>query len=74
VIETTYREHRPVTLIIEAFGMETEEYREAKDKTVPRMKHLGPIFGIFPKDLAEANAADTAKRLQKWVIDQIHHA
>jgi hypothetical protein len=74
MIEATYREHRPVTLIIEAFGMETEEYRKAKDKTVPRMKHLGPIFSLFPEDLAEANAPGTAKRLQDWVISQIRHA
>ncbi|MBO9111893.1 MULTISPECIES: hypothetical protein [Rhizobium/Agrobacterium group] len=74
VIEATYKERKPVTLIIEAFGMEIEKYREAKDKTVQRMKHLGPIFGIFPEDLAEANASSTAKRLQDWVIDQIRHA
>lgn len=71
VMEASYKEHEPVTLIIEAFGMETEEYREAKDKTVPRMKHLGPIFGIFPEDLTEAHAPGTAKRLQDWVIDRI---
>lgn len=71
VIEAAYGDHRPVTLIIEAFGMETEEYHEAKEKTVPRMRQLGPIFGIFPNDLAEANAAETARRLQDWVINRI---
>lgn len=74
VLEASYKDHRPTTLIIEAFGMETEEYREAKNKTVPRMKHLGPIFGIVPDDLAEANAQHTAKRLQDWVLDKVRHA
>lgn len=74
VLEATYKDLRAVTLIVEAFGMETEEYREAKNKTVPRMKHLGPIFGIFPEDLTEANASDTAKRLQDWVVDKIRRA
>lgn len=74
IVEATYKDHRPATLIIEAFGMESEEYREAKNKTVPRMKHLGPIFSIFPEDLAEANAQATAKRLQDWVIDKVRHA
>ncbi|MBY5427821.1 hypothetical protein [Rhizobium leguminosarum] len=74
ILEASYRRSRPVNLIVEAFGMETDEYREAKERTLPRMKHLGPIFGIFPKDLAEAEAADTAKRLQDWVIDQVRQA
>lgn len=71
VIDATYKGHQPKTLLIEAFGMETEEYREAKDKTVPRMKHLGPIFGIYPADLTQAHVQNTAKRLQGWVIDQL---
>ena len=53
--------------------METEEYRDAKDKAVPRMKRLGPMFSIFPEDLTEANAQATAKRLQGWVIDNVRH-
>jgi len=71
LIEATHGEHRPVTLIIEAFGMETEEYRKAKERTVPRMKHLGPISSLFHKDFAEANAPGTARHLQDWVIDKI---
>lgn len=71
VLESTYRGQPPVNLIVEAFGMETEEYRDAKEKTLPRMKHLGPIFGIFPKDLAEANAERTGRRLKEWAIFQI---
>jgi hypothetical protein len=71
MLEATYGGSISVTLIIEAFGMETDEYREAKERTLPRMKHLGPIFGISPKDLTEAKAADTARRLQDWVIDQV---
>ncbi|QKK27897.1 hypothetical protein [Rhizobium hidalgonense] len=74
ILEASYRGSRPVNLIIEAFGMETEEYRQAKEKTLPRMKYIGPIFGIFPKDLAEAQAANTARRLQDWVIDQVRRA
>ncbi|MBY3053723.1 hypothetical protein [Rhizobium laguerreae] len=74
ILEASYRRSRPVNLIVEAFGMETDEYREAKERTLPRMKHLGPIFGIFPKDLTEAKAAHTAKRLQDWVIDQVRQA
>ncbi|MCQ1768131.1 hypothetical protein NOJ28_21565 [Neorhizobium galegae] len=74
VIEATYNERKPVTLIVEAFGMETEEYREAKERTVSRMKHLGPNFGISAEDLAEGKASVTAKRLQDWVIDRIRNA
>ncbi|MDR6819782.1 hypothetical protein J2X76_004979 [Neorhizobium sp. 2083] len=61
LIEATKGEYRPVTLIIEAFGIETEEYRKAKDKIGPRMNYLGPIFSLFPEDLAEANAPDASK-------------
>ncbi|MGO7565480.1 hypothetical protein ACC754_41430, partial [Rhizobium johnstonii] len=50
---------------------ENDEYREAKERTLPRMKNLGPIFGISPKDLTEAKAADTARRLKDWVIDKV---
>jgi len=74
ILEASYRGSRQVNLIIEAFGMETEEYQQAKEKTLPRMKHLGPIFGIFPKDLTEAQVADTAKRLQNWLIDQVRRS
>ncbi|MGO7758321.1 hypothetical protein ACC761_15055 [Rhizobium ruizarguesonis] len=74
ILEASYRGSRSVNLIVEAFGMETDEYREAKEKTLPRMKHLGPIFGIFPKDLTEAQAADTARRLQNWLIDQVRRS
>jgi len=73
VLEAVYTDHRPATLIVEAFGMETEEYREAKDKTMPRIKHLGPIFSISPEDLVEANAQATARRLQDWVIGNARH-
>jgi hypothetical protein len=74
LLEVTYKENRRATLIVEAFGMETEQYLEAKKKTVPRMKHLGPIFGTFPADLTERNARGTGKRLQEWVIDKIRQA
>ncbi|MHC2567751.1 hypothetical protein [Rhizobium leguminosarum] len=74
ILEVSYRGSRPVNLIVEAFGMETDEYREAKERTLPRMKRLGPIFGIFPKDLTEAEAGDTARRLQDWVIDRVRRA
>ncbi|QPB24268.1 hypothetical protein [Rhizobium sp. 007] len=71
VLEVRYKDYPPRRLIVEAFGMETDEYREAKEKTIPRMKHLGPIFSIFPKDLAEINSEGTGRRLQAWVVDQI---
>ncbi|MCQ1855006.1 hypothetical protein [Neorhizobium galegae] len=74
MLEAAYGRRRPVNLIVEAFGMETDEYREAKEKILPRMKHLAPIFGLFPKDLTDAKAADTARRLQDWVIDQVRLA
>lgn len=74
VLEAVYRDHRPATLIVEAFGMETEEYREAKDKTMPRIKHLGPIFSIFPADLAGPNARATGERLKDWMVNKICHA
>jgi len=35
------------------------------------MQHLGPIFGIYPKDLTETNSEATGRRLQEWVVDQI---
>lgn len=71
VLETAYRDQPPRRLLVEAFGMETEEYRNAKEKTIPRMKHLGPIFGISPEDLTEANSERTGRRLQAWVVDKI---
>jgi hypothetical protein len=71
VLEVSYKNHPPRRLIVEALGMETEEYRQAKEKTIPRMKLLGPMFGIFPKDLAATNSEATGRRLQEWVIDQI---
>ncbi|MBY5827769.1 hypothetical protein [Rhizobium leguminosarum] len=71
VLEIAYRDHPPRRLLVEAVGMETKEYREAKEKTVPRMKHLGPIFGIFPEDLTGMNSEDTGRRLQAWVLDKL---
>ncbi len=71
VLEIAYRDHPPRRLLVEAFGIETEEYREAKEKTIPRMKHLGPLFGISPEDLTEANSERTGRRLQAWVIDKL---
>lgn len=71
VLEIAYRDQPPRRLLVETFGMETEEYRHAKEKTIPRMKYLGPIFGIFPEDLTEANSERTGRRLQAWVIDKL---
>jgi hypothetical protein len=73
-LNVSYGATHSLTLIIEAFGMESDEYRQAKEVMLPRAKYLGPVFGIFPNDLAAANAADTARRLQSWVIDQVRHA
>ncbi|MEN0117803.1 MAG: hypothetical protein AAGD15_13810 [Agrobacterium cavarae] len=71
VLETTYRDQPLRRLLVEAVGMETEEYRNAKEKTIPRMKHLGPIFAISPEDLTEANSERTGRRLQAWVVNKI---
>lgn len=71
VLEITHRDQPPRRLLVEAFGMQTEEYRDAKEKTIPRMKYLGPIFGISPEDLLEANSERTGRRLQGWVIDKL---
>jgi len=71
VLEVRYKDYPTRKLIVEAFGMETDEYRAAKEKTLPRMQHLGPIFGIYPKDLTETNSEATGRRLQEWVVDQI---
>jgi len=73
VLETTYGNYEPVTLIIEAFGMDTDEYKEAKAKTVPRMREIGPVFEIRPEELSKANAGDTGGRLLKWVLHHSRH-
>ncbi|MFA1677231.1 hypothetical protein ACDY97_32145 [Rhizobium mongolense] len=69
VIETAHGNYEPRNLIVEAFGMDTEEYKEAKEKTIPRMRRIGPIFEIRPADLTPARAEETGKRLQHWVLD-----
>lgn len=74
ILNVSYGATYSLNLIIEAFGMESDEYRQAKEVMLPRAKYLGPLFGIFPNDLAAANAAETARRLQSWVIDQVLHA
>lgn len=71
VLDVAYNDRPLQSLIVEAFGMETEEYRDAKKKTIPRIMHLGPMFSIFAKDLADASAERTGQRLQEWVIDKI---
>ncbi|MBB3659701.1 hypothetical protein FHX15_004969 [Rhizobium sp. BK650] len=71
VLEVAYKDHPPKRLIVEAFGTETEEYREAKEKTLALIKHLGPIFAILPDHFDKANAEETGRRLQEWVIAQI---
>ncbi|OOO27790.1 hypothetical protein BS627_03505 [Agrobacterium salinitolerans] len=71
VLEIANRDQPPRRLLVEALGMETEEYRDAKEKTIPRMKHLGPIFAIFPEDLTEKNSEQTGRRLQAWVVEKI---
>lgn len=74
ILNVSYGATHSLNLIIEAFGMESDEYRRAKEVMLPRAKYLGPLFGIFPNDLAAAQAAETARRLQSWVIDQVRHA
>ncbi len=71
VIEATYRDSPSTTLIIEAMGKETEEYRTAKAKTLPRMEQIGPVFLLTPSDLAKDQAVKSARRLLAWVIEHI---
>ncbi|TNM60318.1 hypothetical protein [Aliirhizobium smilacinae] len=73
VIEATYRDNPCTTLIIEAMGMETEEYQAAKAKTLPRMEQIGPVFLLTPSDLAKDQAVTSARRLLAWVIEHIRH-
>ncbi|MFC0808957.1 hypothetical protein ACFHWW_26550 [Ensifer sp. P24N7] len=70
ILETAYSNYDPVNLIVEAFGMDTEEYRQAKEKTIPRMRHIGPIFEIRPDDLRPARAEEAGQNLQRWVLDR----
>lgn len=73
IIEATYRDQPSITLIIEAMGMETEDYQAAKAKTLPRMEHIGPVYQITPANLAGDQAAGSARRLMDWVIEQLRH-
>jgi hypothetical protein len=74
VLETTYGNYEPVNLIVEAFGMDTDEYKAAKEKTLPRMREIAPVFEIRPLDISQANADETGKRLQHWVLDHSRHS
>ncbi len=73
ILEATYRDNPTVALIVEAMGMETDEYKAAKAKTLPRMEQIGPVFLITPLDLAEEHAAGSAQRLMQWVIHRVRH-
>ncbi|TIV59231.1 hypothetical protein [Mesorhizobium sp.] len=74
VLETTYGNREPVSLIVEALGMETDEYLAEKEKTLPRMREIGPVFEIRPTDLAQAAAEETGKQLQHWVLEHSRHS
>lgn len=69
VLETSYGNHRPVCLIIEAMGMDTVQYLAAKAKTLPRMREIGPLYKITPADMSPANARALGADLQRWVLD-----
>ena len=71
VLETSFGDHQPVPLVVEAMGMDTEYYLAAKAKTLPRMREIGPVFEIRPADISPATAGSLASDLQRWVI---HHA
>lgn len=73
IIEATYKEHPSMVLVVEAMGMETEDYQAAKARTLPRMEQIGPVFLIIPADLAGDHAAKTARHLMDWVIEQLRH-
>ncbi|MET2832296.1 hypothetical protein [Mesorhizobium shangrilense] len=74
VLETTYGNYEPVNLIVEAFGMDTDEYKTAKEKTLPRMREIGPVFEIRPADISQATAEETGKRLLYWVLEHSRHS
>ncbi|CAM5333508.1 hypothetical protein ATER59S_00005 [Aquamicrobium terrae] len=69
VLETAFGNHPPVYLVIEAMGMDTEQYLAAKAKTLPRMQEIGPLYEITPDDLSPANASALGTDLQRWVLD-----
>lgn len=73
ILEATYRDNPTVALVVEAMGMETDEYRVAKAKTLPRMEQIGPVFLITPLDLAMEHTAGSAQRLMQWVIHRVRH-
>ncbi len=73
IIEATYRDHPSISFIVEAMGLETEDYRAAKAKTLPRMEHIGPVSQITPADLFGDEAARSARRLMDWIIERLHH-
>lgn len=69
VLETNYGNHPPVRLVVEAMGMDTEQYLAAKAKTLPRMREIGPLYEITPADMSAANARALGADLQRWVLD-----
>lgn len=69
VLETSYGNHPPVRLVIEAMGMDTEQYLAAKAKTLPRMQEIGPLYEITPANMGPANAQALGADLQRWVLD-----
>ena len=73
VLETVFADHRPMHLVIEAMGMDTEQYRAAKARTLPRMKEIGPTYEIHPVDIRPANAQALGEDLQRWVLAHAAH-
>ncbi|MCO5067037.1 MAG: hypothetical protein M9924_21965 [Rhizobiaceae bacterium] len=69
ILETAYGYHPPVRLVIEAMGMDTDQYLEAKAKTLPRMEEIGPLYEITPDDMGRRNAQALGADLQHWVLE-----
>ncbi|WP_454010814.1 hypothetical protein [Aquamicrobium terrae] len=69
VLETSYGNRPSTSLVIEAMGMDTEQYLAAKAKTLPRMREIGPLYKITPPAMSPANARTLGADLQRWVLD-----
>lgn len=55
---------RPRRLIVEARGMATERYRQAKALTIPRMRRVAPVHEILHAEFRRAPEAFTA-----WFVE-----
>lgn len=71
LVDAAVNGNHVIRLLVEALGMDTEEYRAAKARTIPRMRHLGPVFEITPGDLQPEQAEGTGRQLLDWVLRHV---